>query len=96
LLKTRKEKVDFALAVATLYEHAGNDEQALTYARFAARLNDDSGRRAEIARRTAALWLRVRTERENSSRRPAIHESLDQAIVVRPRIRDAPSRQVQP
>jgi cellulose synthase operon protein C len=96
LLKTRKEKVDFALAVATLYEHAGNDEQALTYARFAARLNDDSGRRAEIARRTAALWLRARTERENSSRRPAIHESLDQVIVVRPRIGDAASRQVQP
>jgi len=96
LLKTPKEKVNFALAVAALYERTGNHERALSYAQFAGRLNRDVNRRVEIARRVAALWLGVQTERENSSRRPAIHESLDQAIVVRPRISNAASQQVQP
>jgi hypothetical protein len=96
LLKTLKEKVDFALAVAELYERTGSYEQALSYAQFAGRLNQDARRRIQIARRTAALRLRVQTARENSSRRPAIHESLDQAIVVRPRISIAASQQVQP
>jgi tetratricopeptide (TPR) repeat protein len=96
LLKTRKEKVVFALAVATLWEREGNDDEALQYARFAARLNEDAAKRAEIERRKAALNLRVRAEQENSARRPAIHDSLDQAAVVRPRIPEASSPKVQP
>ncbi len=96
LLTNAKEKVDFALAVATLYERAGNDEQALMYARFAARENEEASRRAEIAERVSALSLRVRTERENNSRRPVIRTTLDQAVVVRPRITNAASQGVQP
>jgi hypothetical protein len=96
LLTTVKERVEFALAVATLDEHDGNDEQALSYVRFAARINRDAGRRAEIASRVEALRSRVQVERDNNSRRPVIHESLDQAIVVRPRIANSAAQQVQP
>ncbi len=96
LLTSIKGRVDFALAVATLYEHAGNDEQALAYIRFAARLNEDAARGTEIERRMAALLLRVKTERENNSRRPIIHDSLDQAVLVRPRLANAGPRQAQP
>jgi cellulose synthase operon protein C len=96
LLTGIKVRVDFALAVATLYERAGNDEQALAYVRFAARWNESAASGAEIDRRMAALLLRVKTERENNSRRPIIHDSLDQAVLVRPRIANAGPRQVQP
>jgi hypothetical protein len=94
LLTSAKEKVDFALAVSTLYRRAEKNAQALSYARFAAGLNRDAGRRAEIAAQIAALRSHLRIEQENNSRRPAIHESLDQAVVVRPRISAA--REVQP
>jgi len=96
LLATVKEQVDFALAVSTVYENERNNEQALSYARFAARTNREPARRAEIATRVATLRARVWTERENNSRHPTIHESLDQAVVVRPRIANSTSQQVQP
>ena len=96
LLRTRTEKADFALDIAALYERTGNHEQALMYARFAGRLNQNAARRIEISRRINALWLQVQTERENGLRRPEIHESLDQATVVRPRISVTSSQQVQP
>ncbi len=93
LLTTTKEKVDFALAVSTLYQRSGKTEQALSFANFAASLNRDPGRKTKIAAQIAALRSRLRIEQENSVRRPAIHESLDQAVVVRPRIADAREEQ---
>jgi len=96
LLNAAKEQVEFALAVSTLYESEGNNEQALSYVRFAERVNREAARRAEIAARVQGLRTRVAIERENSARRPAIHESLDQAVVVRPRIASTASRQVLP
>ena len=96
LLKSTREKVDFALMVATLYENNDQDQQALDYARLASRLNHERSRRPEIDHRMAELTQRLRVEMQNSERRPAVHDALEQIVIVRPKVSTATIAQVQP
>ena len=98
MLATNADRVDFALAVATLLEHLDKAERALQFAQAASFYNKISTRDAEIARRIDLLQARVQRQQENTARRPVIHEALDQAVVVRPRIQgnEAVLQQVHP
>jgi hypothetical protein len=95
ILRTREEKVTFALAVATLYEKLDEPAQAYTYLRSAATLNRDPARGKLIATRIVTTEARVQLDNENQSRRPIIQPNLNQAVVVRPRITNN-SEKVQP
>jgi tetratricopeptide (TPR) repeat protein len=86
ILRTREEKVTFALAVATLYEKLDEPAQAYTYLRSAAALNRDPARGKLIAKRVVTTDARVQLDNENQSRRPIIQPNLNQAVVVRPRL----------
>jgi hypothetical protein len=94
ILRTRAERIAFALAVATLYERNDDPAQAAGYLRSAAALNRDSARGKQIAERLATAEDRVRRDMENQSRRPTIQPNLNQAVVVRPRLTDP--KKVQP
>jgi hypothetical protein len=96
LLRSTEAKVEFALAVATLYQENYEYQQALAYARLASRLNPEENRRAKIDKRIAVLARLLRVKNENNARRPAIGEALEQAVIVRPRIVDTTVQQVQP
>ncbi len=95
ILRTREEKVTFALAVATLYEELDEPAQAYTYLRSAAALNRDPARGKLIATRIVTTEARVQLDNENQSRRPIIQPHLNQAVVVRPRLTNN-SEKVQP
>ena len=95
LLRTREEKITFALAVATLYEMDSDDPEAANYLRTAAALNQDATRRQAIAKKLAAAEARIQIANANQSRRPVIHPALNQAVVVRPRL-TTDSQKVQP
>ena len=96
LLRTREEKITFALDIATLYEKNGDAPQAAAYLSTAATLNQDPTRAKAIANRLAAAQTRIRIDSENSRRRPVIQPTLNQAVVVRPQITLAAAKQVQP
>jgi cellulose synthase operon protein C len=95
ILRTREEKITFALAVAILYEKLDEPAQAYTYLRSAAALNRDPARGTLIAKRINTTEVRVHLDNENQSRRPIIQPNLNQAVVVRPRLTNN-SAKVQP
>ena len=86
MLRTREEKITFALTVATLYEKLDEPAPAHTYLRFAAALNRDPARGKLIAKRIDITEVRIHLDNENQSRRPVIQPNLNQAVVVRPRL----------
>ena len=96
LLRTREEKITFALAIATLYEKNGDAPQAAAYLSTASNLNPDAALAKAIATRLVAAQTRIRIDAENNARRPVIHPTLNQPVIVRPQITLAAAKQVQP
>jgi tetratricopeptide (TPR) repeat protein len=95
LLRTRSERSAFALAVATAYERTGDPAQAEPYLRTAASLTSDAATRSTLQHRIATIDENLRIEAENATRRPVLRPSLDQPIVVRPRLIATASQQAQ-
>jgi len=95
LLRTTEEKITFALAVATLYEKDGDDQDAVNYLRTAIVLNRDAALGQTITTRLTAAEARIQLANANQSRRPVIQPVLNQAVVVRPRLTTS-SQKVQP
>lgn len=89
ILRTREEKLIFALTVATVFEKTGSPAEAVSYLRTAATLNHDPTRANAIAIRIATLDAQLHVDVENNSRRPVIQPALDQTVIVRPRITQA-------
>ena len=86
MLSSREEKLAFALEVAKMQERLGNDGETVTWLMAARRLSDDSKEKTNLAARLTAARRRARVGAENDQRRPVIKESIDQAVMVRPRV----------
>jgi hypothetical protein len=84
VLRTRNERLEFALDLGTAQEHLGHDGEAVGWLVDAGQLTSDSARRKELASRIGADRERMRVREENDSRRPVVQPSLDQAVLVRP------------
>ena len=85
VLSSHMERLEFALGIAKMDERLGQDGEAAAWLMKANDLSDDAGQKAGLAKRLAAARERVRASAENSSRRPVVQESIDQAVLVRPR-----------
>jgi hypothetical protein len=83
-LRTRNERLEFALDLGTAKEHLGHDGEAVGWLVDAEQLTSDSARRKELASRIGADRERMRVREEDDSRRPVVQPSLDQAVLVRP------------
>jgi len=85
-LPTPEDQLTFALAVATMSEHLGNDYQALKCLKSAVRFTSNSAQKSELDLRIKTLQARIDLANNNASRRPVIQESLQQTARVQPRL----------
>jgi hypothetical protein len=89
------EAANWLLAAIRLSDDAGKEaESRFMPLRAPMSQNRDMGhpaaaaaeRRGALAKRLTAARERVRVSAENNARRPVVQESIDQAVVVRPRL----------
>lgn len=89
VLSSHAERLAFALEMAKMDERLGQDGDTANWLMRAADLSLGAGQKAAIAKRLAAARERLRVSAENAARRPVVQPSLDQAVVVRPRVSPA-------
>jgi len=89
------EKHDFVLMLATMEEHTAQEQQAIRDLQTAALLTDDKAQTLKIEGRIQVLQDRLTMQQENATRRPVIQKSVEQTVLVRPRL-TASTAKVQP
>jgi len=93
-LTSPQDQRAFTLALASMAEHLGDDQQAIYQLQELTRLTSDATEIARLEGRIAVLQRRLDIARENAARRPIIHDSIEQTVLVRPRITN--NEKVQP
>lgn len=83
------EKSKVAEELAAIYERTGEFASAISWLNSAGVLAADSSHAQGLREHAAVLQAKLSREVQNATRRPVIQESLDQTIVVRPRIASA-------
>jgi hypothetical protein len=86
IVSSRAEKLAFSLEVAKMHERLGQDSEAVTWLTQAAKLTSDGTEKAMLIKRLDAARQRIEIAEDNDSRRPVVQASIDQAILVRPRL----------
>jgi cellulose synthase operon protein C len=92
---SQAEKHDFVLMLATMEEHLAQEQQAIRDLQTAASLTDDKAQKLKIESRIHGLQERLTIQQENATRRPVIQKSVEQTVLVRPRL-TASTAKVQP
>ena len=92
---SQAEKHDFVLMLATMEEHLAQEQQAIRDLQTAALLTEDKALKLKIEGRIHVLQDRLAIKQENATRRPAIQKSVEQTVLVRPRL-VASTAKVQP
>jgi hypothetical protein len=87
VLATNSAKLDFALSLAAMDEHLGDDGRAAQELQAAMRLTPDKTQKTTLQGRALALRRQVAVARDNATRRPVIQDSIEQTVLVRPRLR---------
>jgi len=80
------KKLAFSADLATTYERLGEDDQAVPWLLAARQWSRTPAQQAVLVKRIVAARGRIATRQENASRRPVVQVSLDQAVLVRPRV----------
>ena len=81
--------------LATMEEHTAQEQQAIRDLQTAALLTDDKAQTLKIEGRIQVLQYRLTMQQENATRRPVIQKSVEQTVLVRPRL-TASTAKVQP
>jgi tetratricopeptide (TPR) repeat protein len=84
------EHATLAAQFAEVYRNGGELPPALAYFKLALHLAPADARAPDIRAKIAAIEAEQRLEAANAMRRPVIHKTLDQAVVVRSRLSTAP------
>jgi len=92
---SQAEKHDFVLMLATMEEHLAQEQQAIRDLQTAALLTDDKAQALKTESRIHILQERLTIQQENATRRPVIQKSIEQTVLVRPRL-TASTAKVQP
>ena len=95
VFQTDAQRTSFALALDEMDEALGKPELAQQDLQMARRLTTDATQKAALTTRLKAIEQHIANEQENANRRPVIQTSLDQQVVVRPRL-VAETGEVQP
>lgn len=80
------ERAALAAGVAGAYANLGELETAHRYYRMALRLQSSNSARESIKKKIAAVQSAIRRQANNDLRMPVIHNELEQAHTVRPRL----------
>jgi hypothetical protein len=91
LIVSPAKKLAFSADLATIYERLGDDDQAVPWLQAARLWTKTPAQQAILAKRIASVRRRIAIRQENASRRPLVQPSLDQAVLVRPRVDAATS-----
>jgi tetratricopeptide (TPR) repeat protein len=83
---TREQQTRFSFELAEIYERLGRLSESATRFEAARKLERSAERRREMARRATRVKKELQRLRQNSARRPILHEALEQAHLVRSRI----------
>ena len=75
---------------AEVYRHDGEYQPAIAYFKLVLHFAPTDTNAAGIRAKIAAIEATQRLEAANAARRPVIHKTLDQALVVRSRLTVAP------
>jgi hypothetical protein len=86
LIVAPAKKLAFAADLATVYERLGDDEGAVPWLLAAKRWSKSAAQQVVLVKRISAARRRIAVRQENAARRPVVQESLDQAVLVRPRV----------
>jgi len=81
--------------LATMEEHLAQEQQAIKDLQTAALLTEDNAQKLKIESRIHGLQERLTIRQENATRCPVIQKSVEQTVLVRPRL-TASSAKVQP
>ena len=83
---TREQQARIAFELAEVYERLGKLNESATRFEGARKLERSAQRRKEMAGRAARVKKELQRLKQNAARRPILHEALEQAHLVRPRI----------
>ncbi len=86
LLHSREEKLAMALELAAMYEKLNQPRQQIAALKDAAHFMTEDKTRLDLLARIAKLQVRIELDQANSQRRPRLHASLEQSVLVRPRL----------
>jgi hypothetical protein len=84
------DRARLALEFAEVYRVDGDDHSAIAYFKLFFYLTPASSQSPTVRAKISAIEASERLEAANAARRPVIHKTLDQAIVVRSRLAVAP------
>ena len=85
-LTSPQDQRTFVLALASMDEHLGDDQEAIYELQTLTRLSSDATEISHLEGRIVALRRLVDIARENAGRHPVIHDSVGQTVLVRPRV----------
>ena len=88
---TAAQRVTLALEIADVLRRAEDVTRALDYLGLARKLAPTDAERVPIRAKIAAIRAAQRLDAANAARRPVIHKTLDQALIVRSRLTVAPT-----
>jgi hypothetical protein len=94
-LASDSDKLAFALSLAAMDQRLGDDQRAAQDLQAATRLSSDKTQQVALTARALALRSRLAIARDNAARRPIIQDSIEQTMLVRPRLRTG-AAEVQP
>jgi cellulose synthase operon protein C len=94
-LASLQEQHEFVLSLASIDEHLGNDQQAIVNLQSTTRFTSDTAEKSRLELRIKAAQRRLEIAGENTTRRPVISNSIEENILVQPRIPGATAK-VQP
>lgn len=83
---TQERTARISFQVGEIYERLGKLDESVARLEDARRWEISAERRREIARRAERVKKELQRLKDNAARRPVLHEALEQAHLVRPRI----------
>ena len=86
------ERATLAQSIANLYNRTGDTKHAVDYLKLFLRLTPQSPEAPAVTTQIAAIEAAQRLEQANALRRPVIHKTLDQPLIVRSRLTTAPAQ----